>query len=490
MPPDSQLERPIPLGIFAESGESIGGIDDSTLESFAEQAPEPERAQLAAKSDNSAHFGVIGEIDAKDLAQTGWAVMFAPGVEREMREALRPLLDHRKAQVGDERLFRVFEGPTAYRPGDTAARWLARQDVRQDIVDPNLGIPYYLLIVGQPDEIPFDFQYAMDIYWAVGRLWFPSADDFRMYAASVIQYETMPRVPTSRQLAIFAPENDGDQATRLFRSQVANSLAGSTLSRPAIGQSQKFAIQPFTGKTATKDALNQILSGAIPNGTSAVVFSGSHGAVFRLDDPQQIENQGAIVCQDWEGPGHSIHRDHRYAASDLSKNAKVHGLVHVLFACYGAGCPQFDTFNRKANTPKPIAPKPFLSRLPQALLSHSDGGALAVLGHVDRAWSYSFQTTASKPQIQAFRDVIGRVLQGERLGQATDQFNIRWAVLSTELAEAMDRLAGIELSDMQKQNLAKAWIARDDARNYIIFGDPAVQLRVAEMPQLEPVGAL
>ena len=47
-------------------------------------------------------------------------------------------------------------------------------------------------------------------------------------------------------------------------------------------------------------------------------------------------------------------------------------------------------------------------------------GALASLGHIDRAWASSFSTSRVGPQLQGFRDVMGRILRGDRLGQATE----------------------------------------------------------------------
>ena len=141
-----------------------------------------------------------------------------------------------------------------------------------------------------------------------------------------------------------------------------------------------------------------------------------------------------------------------------------------------------DTFSRRAGTPKMIALRPMLARLPQVLLSHRNGGALAVLAHIDRAWAYSFRD-GSNPQIQGFSDVIARVMWGDRLGLATDQFNMRWANLSRGLAERLDKAqSGLMVNP---KTLANQWVARDDARNYIVFGDPAVCLRVDDMPVIK-----
>jgi hypothetical protein len=253
-----------------------------------------------------------------------------------------------------------------------------------------------------------------------------------------------------------------------------------------LGQRQKFTLRPFIGDAggdaaggaATKDTLRNIFNGSIAGGPPALLFSGTHGKSFRPDDPRQETSQGALVCQDWAGYG-AIQRDDYFDAADVPATAKVHGMIHVLFACYGAGWPQYDNFKRLDKAPAAIAPRPMIGRLPQALLAHPNGGALAVLGHVERAWAYSFHGDKGAPQIQGFRDVMGRIMRGERLGQATDQFNLRWAALSVELAETLNQMnVGLQVAPQQ---LASQWIARDDARNYIVFGDPAVRLRVEDM---------
>jgi Peptidase family C25 len=469
---------PIPFGVSADTGYPLDGIDDASLNSFKnnghDRAVAREYLKTKAEADEP-DFGAVGDVDTSQLDQAGWAVIFSPGADRKIREALQPLLDHRKTQVSAESLFKIFEGPSGYQPDDTATTWLRRQNVRMDVVDPELGVPFYILIVGPPDEIPFEFQYGLDLYWAVGRLWFETADEFRQYADSVIRYETMAAVPTSRQMAVFATRHEFDAATQLFSSEVAEPLASGS-----VGQRQKFSLRPFIGDSATKNALDNILRGDIDGGPPAVLFSGSHGKSFRPDDPRQPGSQGALICQDWSGYG-KVERDAYFDASDVPANAKVHGIVHFLFACYGGGCPQFDNFNRLQGSPKTIAPQPMMARLPQALLAHPEGGALAVLAHVDRAWAYSFRT-GDKGQTQGFRDVVGRMMRGERMGQATDQFNIRWAALSADLSDVLDKIRlGL---NVDPKRLANQWIARDDARNYVLFGDPAARLRVEDMPAL------
>ena len=105
-----------------------------------------------------------------------------------------------------------------------------------------------------------------------------------------------------------------------------------------------------------------------------------------------------------------------------------------------------------------------------------------MLAHIDRAWAFSFQTDRLKPQIQDFRSVMELLLAGNRIGQATDDFNRRWSVLSAELSMLVEEQEASGTTTDMVAKLGNRWVARDDARNYLILGDPAVRLKVEAMP--------
>jgi hypothetical protein len=219
----------------------------------------------------------------------------------------------------------------------------------------------------------------------------------------------------------------------------------------------------------------EVLHGAPP----AMLFTASHGMGWPLGNPQQRAAQGALLCQDWSGFG-SVQPAHFLTAADVSDDARLHGLVAFLFACYGAGTPGYDNFlSDRSQGPLPIAEQPFVAALPQRLLSHPNGGALAVLGHVERAWGYSIEPPGVGTQLQPFRNLIGRILSGEPVGNSTKDFSDKYAALSAELLSQLDETQpGAKPSD---SDLAWTWIERNDAQNYVMLGDPAVRVRVDQL---------
>jgi hypothetical protein len=292
-------------------------------------------------------------------------------------------------------------------------------------------------------------------------------------------------VETSRQLTFFAPCNQRDVATPLLTNQVVNPL----LTEPdvygrLVGQKSKFKLQSFTGESAKKDSLCKIMQGE--TGRPALLFTGSHGkSVTQPDDPALSEFRGSLICQEWI-KGVPATPDQVFAGVDITDNSKVHGMIHFMFACYGVGWPEFDNYSRTAAAAPRIAPAPSLARLPSKLLAHRDGGVLAVLGHIDRAWGWSFESDDGTAQNGDFRLILNDLMAGTRIGDATDSFNSSWGARSIEIAETLQQLQNGDrkLTGDSLKKFANKWVARDDARNYIIFGDPAVRLRTEDMDVL------
>jgi len=464
-------EMPLPFGVRAATGEPLPDLKPQALKAIGVD-PESVLARTQAKAHLAADESVR---DPNDLAQAGWGVVWPAGISPDIVKALRPLLDRRAEQAGA--LYKEFPD---YAGRQSVRDWLNRKGVSFGVVDPKKGVPLYLLLVGGPTQIPFEFHYMLDSYWNVGRLDFDSPADYRAYAEAVVAYETGASVPTTRSSALWVTRNAADRPTGLLHNQVGVPLARGDGDHPALGQEKRFQLTECLGEQATRVNLESILRGAIPTGRPALLFTGSHGVAFdAVDAAAQREGQGALLSQAWE-KGIPPTPDHYLRGADLPADTSVHGMIHFLFACYGGGCPARDTYDRGADgKPVPLMADPITARLPQRLLAK---GALAVLAHIDRAWAFSFQTDRLKPQIQDFRSVMELLLAGNRIGQATDDFNRRWSVLAAELAMLVEEQEASGTTEDIIARLGNRWVARDDARNYLVLGDPAVRLRVEAMP--------
>jgi hypothetical protein len=410
--------------------------------------------------------GLEEGVDARDLAQTGWGVVFPPSVNGEVREALQPLLDWRRGQAGRLKEGRYREAD--YRPGESKSDFLSRHGIAPGpaVAD---RLPYYLLLVGDPEEMPFELQYQLDVQYAVGRLHFDTADEYERYARTVVAAETG-GVQRCRAATFFGPRHAGDQPTALSAEHLAAPLAaGFARQRP------DWSIQTALADEATKARLGGLLTA---DGAPALLFTAGHGLCFQADDDRQPSLQGSLICQDWPGPGHPIAADHFFAAEDVEENAQIAGIITFHFSCFGAGTPRADGFLKPLFGKRQIAPRAFLSRLSRRLLAHPRGGAQAVVGHVDRAWSWSFSGLDGEwPTLRpVFENALKRLANGYPIGHAMEFFNLCYAELAATLEDELGRHAGGD--GRRDERLAQLWTGRNDARNYAVLGDPAVRLAV------------
>jgi hypothetical protein len=406
--------------------------------------------------------------DAKDLAQAGWGVIFAQQDETvpAIREALRELLDHRRAQAGRvrEHYYKEYTGEKGYRPGDTKESFLARFGLAAGAADPE-RMPYYLLLVGDPAIIPYSFQYQLDVPYAVGRLFFDTPEEYARYARNVVQAELAEAPPRKRRATFFGPRHPGDPATGLSANELVAPLAASL-----DGQVPGWEVRIVLPEDATKARLRTLLGGGE---TPDLLFTAGHGLVLSSLNPLQTAHQGSLVCQDWpgikawKGP---LPPEHYFSAEDVLPDVRLDGLVAFHFACYSAGSPALADFGAPPGQRAPVAVHPFVSRLPQRLLS---AGALAVIGHVERAWECSIQWPGAGRQIQVFEDAMRGLMTGEPVGLAMELFAERYAELSSDLSAALQDPA---LAD--DSVLGRLWTASNDTRNYAVLGDPAVRLKM------------
>jgi len=475
-------------GIDADTGGPIDGDMVITSEMIAKVARgetisqdelDDARKRRSLDKTKVKNYGSIEGTDDDDLGSVGWSVVFPASLPQKsvdgIKEALKPLLDLRKEQAGKqtEKYYKEVIGKDlGYQNGESKNDFLKRFDTGPGPADPDF-FPYYSLIVGSPETIPFTFQYQLDVQYAVGRIYFDKLEDYYQYASSVVAAEQK-KMTRARKAAFFGVANPDDMATGMSSKELVKPLADGVKA-----DYKDWTVDLIKPENATKANLANYIGGAK---TPALMFSASHGMSFKPDDPRLLRHAGALLTQDWPGQKARmpITDSLYFSADDIASDADVAGMVAFVFACYGGGMPRSDNFYRQFfKQKKDIAPYAFLAQLPLRLLSHPKGGALGVFAHVERAWGASIQWDETVNDVRTFKSMVSALLNGKTAGVATEYFNSRYAEISTMLTEELD-MTTPEMQDDIK--LAGMWTSNNDARNYTFIGDPAVRLAVADKP--------
>src|SRR5690606_22932975 len=121
---------------------------------------------------------------------------------------------------------------------------------------------------------------------------------------------------------------------------------------------------------------------------------------------------------------------------------------------------------------KEIAEQAFVSGLHRKMLGHPRGGALASLGHVERAWGYSFmwgsgKRGAAEPQLAVFESTLASLMKGLPVGMAVEYFNERYAEMASDLSLQLEELE-FDPDAGDPYTLANMWTSSNDARGYAV----------------------
>jgi hypothetical protein len=404
-----------------------------------------------------------------DLAQAGWGLILPEHGDPEVERQLGPLIEHRRRQAGriSGRRFQVYRGARGYQHGLGSSDFRELRGGALGAVDPD-RMPYYLLLAGGPEEIPFHFQFGLDVRHAVGRVCFDTPEEYHRYATSVVEYERSKENTLQRDLALFASRPIGDRVAEALADDLVGGL-GSALDGRPVG---RWRVTSTVGKDATRQRLAQLVGGA---GRADLLFVACHGASYEPGESELRARQGAVLCQ----PAGGAH--HFFSGDDLARRPRssFRGLISVLFGCYSGGTPAPEDGPELIGRqpPRRFAP-PFVARLPQRLLAHPGGGALAVIAQVGLACGFSFCGHHNTLQLNNFEDLLRRLMHGETVGRAAELMNLQAADLSIELWRRLD--AEVLQAHENPDRLIRLYIAMEDARRYLVLGDPAVRFNPME----------
>lgn len=425
-----------------------------------------------------AHLDLSPDAEPDNLSDTGWGIIFNSQVDDAgvniILDALTDLIQWRKEQAGSR--FRVFSGKDGYQWGESGESFASKHGLSPGTVNPS-KIPYYLVLMGSPESIPFQFQYELDIQFAVGRIDFNTLEDYSNYSKNVVFAETPGQLTRSRQAVFIATSHPDDKATQISAELLAKPLYNYTLEK---SQRQKWL--PPTLVPPEQANKSQLLNLMGEKESPALLFTATHGVGWSAGDARQLAFQGALVCQEWPGPNQwpgAPARNMYLGAEDVIDlplgNQGLLGSIAFFFACFGAGTPNLDDYSLAQNRQRiTLAPRPFIAELPKRLLSRPTAGALAVIGHVERAWGYSYRWRDVDTEPESFKAVIYQLMRGMPVGYAMEHINQRYAQIASSLAYDLGEARLNPRYDPKL--LSYHWMAHNDARGYAIIGDPAVRI--------------
>ncbi|MDJ0835222.1 MAG: hypothetical protein QNK37_01825 [Acidobacteriota bacterium] len=409
---------------------------------------ETSTAETEAAPDNFSRDVVAG-IDPLNLEEAGWGVIVHEQ-DKELLDHLSPLLRLREEQMGRKVFTHIYRG-------ETAEQFLNEHDAPLSEADPD-QVPYYLLLVGDPTSIPFSFQADLGTGYAVGRICFRDISGYTCYAKNVVRHEEA--ALRKRELALFGVNNN-DALTQLSIEHLMTPLE-KRLQKHRGRTRADWQLATIQNEDATSNRLKNLV---IDSSGPALLFTASHGVAAGETEREKRALMGGLICSDWQ-VGQAARPEDCFLGVDRSEDADMTGLINFHFACFTAGT-QKPYFGKDAQgRPKQVHMKePFISNLAQTVLGHPRG-APAVVGHLDEAFEYSFLWQSKVNHVSHFASTLSKLVEGVPIGHAMEHFSRRYFSLAT---------MRIDWGSPKEEAVFK-YRSLQDARCYMILGDPAVRV--------------
>lgn len=427
----------------------------------------------AKKTDLATSFK--GEMERKrprDLGnpqEAGWTFLInrnQPGIQ-EIKKVLRRLAEHRGMADPDKPL--IFNNEAEEEWGE----WLEMNYISGYQTG---RAPYYILIVGGPEQIPFGFQSFLNTAAAVGRVDL-EPDDINAYVQKLLRLENPEEPPSVERASIFfAPDYGLKDPTFYSREYMAKPLADK------VEKEHQQNVLRLFGEQATKTDFEEKLIASHP----ALVYVASHGAVAPFEDEEtQKQVYGAIYCQN-KSPGRRG-RD-KFFAEDIPTDIPfLKGTVFFQFSCYGYGNPANSDFELWLGTPQDNAKTDFISALPKQLLKHPNG-PIAFIGHVDNAYMHAFIDDPYgdlikgkwRHRLAPFESAVKSLLELQPVGLAMRDMYQRYNRENAQILFAYKQIIREDNPPPPEyyQKLTNRFISLSDAQNYMVYGDPGTRLRM------------
>jgi hypothetical protein len=409
--------------------------------------------------------------DPGDPRVAGWTFLVNADDPRldSAREILRPLAEHRgMANPGRPLVYRSESRDRVY-------EWLHEEYYSLALKEGRA--PQYILLVGDPQRVPFEFQSVLATVANVGRVDFDSLDQLQVYVDKLLRLETAPDPVVEREAVFFAPDHGYPDPTYFSRKYMAEPLAARVEDKLGL------ASRTIFGPEATK----QELTSALRAGRPALVYTASHG-LGAIHEPADVQRQvnGAICCQS-AGPPTS---ESLFSADDVPHDQPfLEGTIFFQFACFGYGTPaESDYAHWLDGVSTRYTENDFVAALPRKLLSHPRG-PIAYIGHLDTAFLHAFADPKAPhildrwhTRIAPFVMAVDELLGVQPSGLALHDMNVRYGICNGLITSTYDRQrrGRFTWTPESKTQFLDQWISRGDAQNYMVLGDPAARLRMPD----------